>query len=271
MRRTEWAIAVGIGLALLVGGGAGASEGASDSVWLPDGDCSLALGGFADRDPVGLAMDRALSVGEGNLLAQVTAGTEPRATDPAATPAPRTARRWGGDPRRYFSGAFVGLLSHETGHLIANCAQDTDPFLMSVHYGFIPFFTIEPGRRLTNHEHYLTSSAGFNAQHLTNEWLLVKHPRLRDEDEPFLQGLATFNFWLTMGYAATAFARSGPNERDTKGMADSLGWNETYVGLLILTPTILDTYRYQHPDCKWARTASRLSKLLAIGLAAKAH
>jgi hypothetical protein len=270
MRRTEWTIAVSIGLLLLLGGGAEVSADPSASVGLP-GDCSLTLGGFADRDPVGLAVDQALSAGDGALLAEATAGTEPSHTGPAVPPAARPNRRWGGNPGQYFSGAFVGLLSHETGHLIANYAQDTDPFLMSVHYGFIPFFTIEPGRHLTNHEHYLTSSAGFNAQHLVNEWLLVKHPHLSDEDEPFLRGLATFNFWLTMGYAATAFARTGPNERDTKGMADSLGWNETYVGLLILAPTILDTYRYKHPDCKWARTASRLSKLLVIGLAAKAH
>lgn len=40
---------------------------------------------------------------------------------------------------------------------------------------------------------------------------------------------------------------------------------------MILVPTVLDTYRYNHPDAKWAKVASRVSKLLMIGLAARAH
>jgi hypothetical protein len=50
-------------------------------------------------------------------------------------------------------------------------------------------------------------------------------------------------------------------------MADSLGWNERWVGAMILVPVALDTYRYKHPDAKWAITASRISKLAIIGLA----
>lgn len=181
------------------------------------------------------------------------------------------SNRWAGNPRKFFTGAFVGLLGHESGHLIANWSMNTHPFAKSVHYGPIPWFTIEPGRPLTPHEHFITASAGFNAQHIINEYLLTKAPNLRTDDKPFLKGMATFNFWLTMGYAATAFAGTGPNERDTKGMADAIGWSEESIGALILVPTVLDTYRYKHPDAKWARTASRLSKLFIIGLAAKAH
>jgi hypothetical protein len=40
---------------------------------------------------------------------------------------------------------------------------------------------------------------------------------------------------------------------------------------MILVPTALDAYRYKHPDANWAKTASRLSKLFIIGLAAKVH
>ncbi|MCL5105249.1 MAG: hypothetical protein M1133_14220 [Armatimonadetes bacterium] len=189
---------------------------------------------------------------------------------PAKAPT-RPLGKWAGNPTRFFEGAFVALLGHETGHLITNYAMDTDPYTKPVHYGPIPFFTIEPGRRLNPHEHYITASAGFNAQGLIDEWLLTSHPNLREEDKPFLKGMATFSFWLTVGYAATAFAGTGPNERDTKGMADALGWNERWVGAMILAPAVLDTYRYNHPDAKWARTASRLSKLIMIGLAANAH
>jgi hypothetical protein len=181
--------------------------------------------------------------------------------------APRKLGKWAGNPAKFFQGAFVALAGHEMGHVIANFAMGTDPYLKSVNYGPIPFFTIEPGRKLNNREHYITASAGFNSQHIINEWLLTKHPNLKDENEPFLRGIAGFNFWLTVGYAATAFAGTGPPERDTKGMADSLGWNERWVGVMILVPTALDTYRYKHPDAKWAVTASRVSKLVIVGLA----
>ncbi len=197
---------------------------------------------------------------------------QPAAAAPAEPSAPqRPMGMWAGDPPKFFQGAFVALLGHESGHLITNAAIGTDLYLKGVHYGPVPFFTIEPGRRLDRHEHYITASAGFNGQHLMNEWLLTTHPNLRRENDPFLKGIATFNFWLTMGYAATAFAGTGPVERDTKGMADSLGWNERWVGVMILVPTMLDRYRYDHPEAKWAKTASRLSKLFIIGLAAKAH
>ncbi|NQT13287.1 MAG: hypothetical protein HQ582_11095, partial [Planctomycetes bacterium] len=162
-------------------------------------------------------------------------------------------------------------LGHESGHLIANLAVGSNPDLKGVEFSIVPFFTIEPGRKLSDREHYITASAGFNAQHIINEWLLEKHPNLRNEDEPFLKGLATFNFWLTVGYSATAFAGYGPDERDTKGMADSLGWSEDSIGALILVPSLLDAYRYKHPDAKWARRASRLSKIIILGLALKVN
>jgi hypothetical protein len=183
-------------------------------------------------------------------------------------PAPsRPKGMWAGNVSKFFQGAFVALAGHELGHVIANYSLGTDPYLKSVNYGPVPFFTIEPGRPLTNREHYETASAGFSAQHAVNEWLLTTHPNLRAEDEPMLKGMASFNFWLTVGYAASAFAGTGPSERDTKGMANSLGWSEPLVGAMILVPTALDTYRYKHPDAKWAVTASRLSKLAIILLA----
>lgn len=183
-----------------------------------------------------------------------------------AAPTPANPGKWAGNPAKFFTGAFVGFLGHESGHLIANYAMDTDPYLKSVNYGPIPFFTIEPGRPLTHREHYITASAGFNAENIIDEFILIKHPNLNAEDKPFLKGIVTFNFWLNVGYAATAFAGTGPDERDTKGMADALGWNERWVGAMILVPTALDTYRYKHPDSKWAATASRASKLAMIAL-----
>lgn len=173
---------------------------------------------------------------------------------------------WAGNTGKFFEGAVTALFAHEGGHYIANACVGSKPYLQGVHYGPIPFFTIQPNRFLTKREHYITASAGFLSQNLVDEWILTKHPDLKDEDEPYFKGVASFNFWLTVGYAATAFAGSGPKERDTKGMANSLGWNEKYVGAMILVPTALDTYRYKHPKEEWAATASRLSKLAMIVL-----
>jgi len=177
---------------------------------------------------------------------------------------------WAGDSGAFLTGAFLGFLGHETGHLIANAAEDTHPHFKGVEFGPIPFFTIEPGRPLSNREHYITASAGFNAQYAISEWLLMEHPNLKEEDEPLLKGLGTFNVALGVGYAITGFAGYGPDERDTKGMADSLGWSEESVSAMILAPALLDYYRYEHPDEKWAKHASRLCKLLILGLALEA-
>lgn len=174
---------------------------------------------------------------------------------------------WGGDSGEFFKGALLGFGAHEAGHLIANAIEGTDFGLQRVDFGPIPFFTIQPGKPQTNREHYLTAQAGFTAQHLVNEWLLETHPDLRNEREPFLQGVATFNFWLGVGYSATGLLGYGPDERDTRGMADSLGWSEESVSLMILAPTLLDYHRYKHPEDKWARDLSRIAKLAILGLA----
>lgn len=186
---------------------------------------------------------------------------------PSEKPAPRKDGPWAGDAGEFLKGAALGFLGHETGHLLANLAVGSDPYLKRVDFAFIPFFTIQPDHLLTPREHYLTASAGFGAQFLLNEWLLEKHPNLAYEDEPFLKGLAAFNFWLGVGYALDGFTGYGPDERDTKGMADALGWSESTVGALVLAPTLLDAYRYHHPGCRWARDVSRGLKALMFGLA----
>ncbi len=58
-------------------------------------------------------------------------------------------------------------------------------------------------------------------------------------------------------YAGAAFAETGPAERDTRGMAESLNWKEPVVGVLILLPAVLDAIRYFHPEAKWATWGSR--------------
>jgi len=187
-----------------------------------------------------------------------------------STQAPQAQGRhesWDGDSAKFFTGALAGFLGHEAGHVIANTIEDTRFGLKSVRFGPIPFFTIEPGRELSPREHYVTASAGFNAQHLINEWVLHKYPDLKNRQEPLVKGLATFNFWLGVGYAGVGLLGAGPDERDTKGMADGLGWSEETVSGVILIPTLLDAYRYKHPDAKWAKDTSRAVKLAILLLA----
>ena len=61
--------------------------------------------------------------------------------------------------------------------------------------------------------------------------------------------------------AGAAFARTGPAERDTRGMADSARIDEPWIGALILGPAVLDAWRYFDPDAKWAVWVSRAMKI----------
>ena len=93
----------------------------------------------------------------------------------------------------------------------------------------------------------MISSAGFWVQHATSEWLLTRHPHLRREHAPFRKGLLAWNVLASAAYSGAAFARAGPPERDTRGMAMSLGVPEPWIGALILAPAVLDAVRYAHP------------------------
>ena len=52
-------------------------------------------------------------------------------------------------------------------------------------------------------------------------------------------------------------------------MAQSLGWKEPYVGLLILVPAVLDIVRYYNPDARWATWGSRGAKIGGVALIAR--
>ncbi len=136
---------------------------------------------------------------------------------------------------------------------------DADPGITRVNYGGIPFFAIthEP---VSRRREFVISSAGFWTQQAIDEWLLTSRPTLRRERAPFVKGILAFNVLASMAYSGAALTRTGPAERDTRGMAVSSGRrgvDERWVGALILTPAALDAYRYFHPHAKWAAWASR--------------
>ena len=198
------------------------------------------------------------------LMAELGWAQEPpRQPDPPATTVEhRTASGLG----KFLAGAAVGLAAHESGHLLFDGIFDANPGIKKVSFHGIPFFAITHDNGLSPRREFVIDSAGFWVQEATNELILSRRPNLRHERAPFLKGLVAFNVGASVAYAGAAFARTGPAERDTRGMADSLRWKEPWVGVLILIPAVLDAIRFYHPDQKWAAWGSRAAKIGGVVL-----
>ena len=169
----------------------------------------------------------------------------------------------------FLAGAAVGLAAHESGHLLFDGLFRADPGIKRVSFHGLPFFAITHKNGLSPRREFVIDSAGFWVQEATNEFILSRRPNLRRERAPFVKGVVAFNVVTSVAYAGAAFARTGPVERDTRGMADALRWKEPYVGLLILIPAVLDAFRYYNPDAKWAAWGSRASKIGGVVLIAR--
>ena len=104
---------------------------------------------------------------------------------------------------------------------------------------------------------------------MSSEWLLTKRPSLRVARAPVAKGLLAFNVLHSAGYACVAFARAGPFERDTRGMAGSIGVDERAIGALVLAPAVLDAIRYFKPEARWVTWASRAAKVASVVLVIK--
>ena len=162
----------------------------------------------------------------------------------------------------FLGGIVVGLAAHEGGHLFFDLIFDADPGIKRVEFRGIPFFAITHRDDLTRHEEFAISSAGFWVQNATNEWLLTTRPNLRRESAPFAKGVFAFNIGASAMYSVAAFARAGPPERDTRGMAVSARIDEPWIGAVVLAPAVFDTWRYFDPD---SRTAVWLSRAAKVG------
>ncbi len=168
------------------------------------------------------------------------------------------------------AGAAVGLALHEGGHLTFDLLLGASPGIKGVSYGGVPFFAIthEP---VSAPKEFLISSAGFWAQHLSSEWLLTSQPGLRYQRAPFKKGLLAFNVLVSVMYAGAALGRTGPDERDTRGIAISAGMAEPWVAPVILAPALLDAVRYFKPESRAARWASRAAKIGGVLLVVRAR
>jgi hypothetical protein len=170
----------------------------------------------------------------------------------------------------FLGGAAAGLGIHETGHVIFSATFDANPRVAPLRYGFVPFFKIEHDP-VTRRQEFVISSAGFWMQYVDSEWILTARPNLRHEHQPFLKGILAFDLGASTVYSIAAFGQFGPLERDTRGMAVSLGkdgWPEPVVGVIVLAPAALDGYRYFHPESQWAKWASRSAKIASVVLVA---
>ena len=161
---------------------------------------------------------------------------------------------------RFAGGALLGLAAHESGHLLFDVFFDADPRLKRVEFHGLPFFAITHRSELSARRELAISSAGFWVQHAGSEWILTRDPNIRRQSAPMRKGMLAFNTLTSMAYAGAAFARTGPVERDTRGIADSARIDERVVGAIVLAPAVLDAWRYFDPDARWAVWASRAAK-----------
>jgi hypothetical protein len=189
-----------------------------------------------------------------------------------STAAPATAQPDGNvvlDTVKFLAGGALGLTVHEGAHLIFDAAFDAHPYIERVQFGPFPFFAITHRGDLSPRREFTISSAGFWAQQATDEWLLTTRPQLRHERAWFTKGVLGFNVLNSVGYAMVAFAKAGPVERDTRGMASSIGVDERVIGLIVLAPAVLDAYRFFRPESRWAAWTSRGVKAASVVLVIK--
>ena len=166
-------------------------------------------------------------------------------------------------------GGVAGLGAHETAHLVANWAFEEKVTIKKVDYKGVPFFALSHAPDLSPRREYVVSSAGFWAQYLYSEQILTHHPNLKQQQSPFRKGMLTFHVVTSLIYAGAAFGRTGPVERDTRGMALSRRIDERWIGAMVLAPALLDMYRYFNPDARWAAWTSRAAKMGSVTLVIK--
>jgi len=163
----------------------------------------------------------------------------------------------------FLGGAATAFGAHEGSHLLFDALFDARPGAKRVDYGGIPFFAITH-HPVSRRREFIISSAGFWTQQGIDEWLLTSRPTLRREHAPFMKGMLAFNVTASVMYSGAALTRTGPPERDTRGMAAASGRrgiDERWIGALVLTPAALDAYRYFAPHARWAAWTSRAVKV----------
>lgn len=167
----------------------------------------------------------------------------------------------------FIAGAVSGFAIHEGSHLALDLAFHAEPRLKSVRFGPIPFFAVTHRSNLSPRRDALITGAGFFSQHLWSEIVLSRHVP-GESVSAFEKGALAFHAATSVAYAGAAFARYGPFERDTRGIAEATSSDERLIGALVLAPAALDAWRYFRPRSKAARWGSRLAKVGFLGVIA---
>lgn len=173
----------------------------------------------------------------------------------------------GGFWKPFLAGGLSGLAVHEASHLALDFAFDARPRVKGVSFGPIPFFAITHRSDVPPGREALISGAGFFSQHVTSEIILSRRA-VDDSLSNYEKGVLTFHVATSVAYAGAAFARYGPFERDTRGLADATGSDERLIGALVLAPAAFDTWRYLRPHSRTAKWASRVAKVGFLGVIA---
>ena len=173
------------------------------------------------------------------------------------------------DAGLFLAGGALGLGIHESGHVLFGFAFDASPGVMGISFGPFPFFAIthdpvSPARE------YSISSAGFWTQYAASEYLLTRRPDLRRAHAPVAKGVLAFHVLASTAYGLAALGRFGPVERDTLGMARAARVKEGWIGVLVLGPAALDTWRYFRPGARWEPWVSRAVKIGSVLLMLRA-
>ena len=161
-------------------------------------------------------------------------------------------------------GVGLGFGLHEGGHLLTNTLFQSDPYVKSVKGAGIPFFAISHRKVLPPWQEAVVASSGLWAQFALAETILTRTPDLRRQRAPIQKGILVFHVGLSLLYGVAGLGNWGPPERDTRGIAQNLGMNERWVGAVVLTPALLDAYRYYRGAPRWVRWASRATKLMLV-------
>jgi hypothetical protein len=198
-------------------------------------------------------------------LLALAAGVAGAQTQPdEVSPKPAEEHQSGRHVFQFLGGAALGFAAHEGGHLTMDLALGAHPYLKSVSGAGIPFFAISYRNLQPPRGRYAIASAGFWVQHGMSEWILTRSPDLRFKTAPVAKGVLAFHIACSLVYTTGAIGHIGPTERDTLGMAGAQRINERWVGVAVLAPAALDTYRYFRPRSRWAAWASRAAKLTLL-------
>jgi hypothetical protein len=197
------------------------------------------------------------------LLAICPAAAQEQSSSSQPPPAPRFSTL------KFLAGGALGLAIHESGHVVFDLAFNAHPRLTRVALGGVPFFAITHRQGLSPRREYIIDTAGFWTQDVTSERFLSRRPSLTATNAPIATGEFAFDEVTSIGYGVVAFARTGPPQRDTRGMAAALRVGEPIVGAMVIAPALLDGYRYFKPDSRWAKWTSRAVKIGTVLLVLK--